>query len=63
MIPIMGGSTRLSKHPFGGVVRGAAAPLTIFVSTGFAGRAGSLRLWRKQHRQYLAKKIAAGELF
>ena len=53
---------RLSKNSFGGVVRGAAAPLTIFVSTGFAGRAGRFRLRRKHYRQFLAKKIAAGEL-
>jgi len=35
----------------------------LFVSTGFAGRAGSFRACTKTFRQYLAEKIAAGELF
>jgi len=35
----------------------------LFVSPGFAGRAGSFRACAETFRQYLAEKIAAGELF
>ena len=35
----------------------------LFVSPGFAGRAGSFRACAEIFRQYLAEKIAKGELF
>jgi hypothetical protein len=35
----------------------------LFVSTGFAGRAGSFRARTKTFQQYLAEKIAESELF
>jgi len=35
----------------------------LFVSPGFAGRAGSFRACAETFRQYLAEKIAFGELF
>ena len=41
---------QMARAAYWGVVRGGN-PLTVIVSTGFAGRAGSLRLERKQYRQ------------
>ena len=54
---------RLSKNSFGGVVRGAAAPLTIFVLTGFAGRAGVFGVAENITGSFWRKSLPPGELF
>ena len=54
---------RRSKNPFRGGARGAAAPLSGFVSTGFAGRAGSFRLCRKHSYSPSSEKNAVKRAF
>ena len=54
--------SRKAVNAVGGL-EGPKALQSEIVSPGFAGRAGSLRLWAQTLRKPLAEKIAEGELF